>query len=126
MLTCLIPQVTVPISLYVSIEIVKVAQVFFINLDRDIYYAPSDTPIQCRALNITEDLGQIQYLMSDKTGTLTENDMVFRCCTINGKNYPHGLDGELNQIRQQVTCAMICSLQTISQSKLMPKTCMFH
>ena len=86
----------------------KVAQVFFINLDRDMYYAPSDTPIQCRALNITEDLGQIQYLMSDKTGTLTENDMVFRCCTINGKNYPHGLNGEL--IRHQVNRAMICFL----------------
>ena len=87
-------QVIVPISLYVSMEIVKVAQVFFINNDLELYYPPWDTPLKCRALNITEDLGQVQFLLSDKTGTLTENDMVFRCCTIRGKNYPHGLEGE--------------------------------
>jgi magnesium-transporting ATPase (P-type) len=55
------------------------------------YYAPTDTPFQCRALNISEDLGQIQYVFSDKTGTLTENQMVFRCCSIDGTNYPHTL-----------------------------------
>lgn len=40
-----------------------------------------------RALNIPEELGQIQYVMSDKTGTLTENQMVFRRCSIEGKDY---------------------------------------
>ncbi|XP_066135901.1 phospholipid-transporting ATPase VD [Saccopteryx bilineata] len=82
-------QVLIPISLYVSIEIVKLGQIYFIQSDMDFYNEKMDSTIQCRALNITEDLGQIQYLFSDKTGTLTENKMVFRRCSVAGFDYCH-------------------------------------
>uniref|UniRef100_A0A8C1PVL1 Phospholipid-transporting ATPase n=1 Tax=Cyprinus carpio TaxID=7962 RepID=A0A8C1PVL1_CYPCA len=82
-------QVLIPISLYVSIEIVKLGQIYFIQNDLDLYNPVLDTGVQCRALNITEDLGQIQFLFSDKTGTLTENRMLFRRCTVAGTEYPH-------------------------------------
>ncbi|XP_056664495.1 phospholipid-transporting ATPase VA [Monodelphis domestica] len=82
-------QVLIPISLYVSIEIVKICQVFFIHQDKELYDEETDSKLQCRALNITEDLGQIQYIFSDKTGTLTENKMVFRRCTVSGIEYSH-------------------------------------
>uniref|UniRef100_F7GIK3 Phospholipid-transporting ATPase n=1 Tax=Monodelphis domestica TaxID=13616 RepID=F7GIK3_MONDO len=82
-------QILIPISLYVSIELVKLGQVFFLHNDIDLYDEETDLSIQCRALNITEDLGQIQYIFSDKTGTLTENKMVFRRCTIMGNEFSH-------------------------------------
>ena len=79
----------IPISLYVSMEVVKLFQVYFISNDLELYYAEMDQPILCRALNINEDLGQIKYVFSDKTGTLTENKMVFKRCTIGGRNFDH-------------------------------------
>ncbi|ETE59383.1 putative phospholipid-transporting ATPase VB, partial [Ophiophagus hannah] len=87
-------QILIPISLYISIELVKLGQVFLIHNDIDLYNEEQDLPIQCRALNITEDLGQVQYVFSDKTGTLTENKMVFRRCTINGKEFSHQENGK--------------------------------
>ena len=75
----IILQVLIPISLYVSLEFVKMCQIYFITQDVDLYYEESDQPMVCRALNISEDLGQVEMVFSDKTGTLTENQMIFRC-----------------------------------------------
>ena len=80
-------QVMIPLSLYVTIEVIKLGQVYFITNDLDLYHAPTDSRVQCRALNITEDLGQVEVVFSDKTGTLTENQMVFKRCTIGGVDY---------------------------------------
>ncbi|KAM9066131.1 phospholipid-transporting ATPase VB isoform 2-T2 [Sarcophilus harrisii] len=95
-------QILIPISLYVSIELVKLGQVFFLHNDIDLYDEEADLSIQCRAFNITEDLGQIQYIFSDKTGTLTENKMVFRRCTIMGNEFSHQENAKRLETQKEV------------------------
>lgn len=80
-------QTMIPISLYISMELVRVGQAYFMVRDAEMYHTESSTKFQCRALNINEDLGQIKYVFSDKTGTLTENKMEFRNASIFGQNY---------------------------------------
>ena len=77
----------VPISLFVTIELVKYYQAFLINNDLDIYYPDTDTPAICRTSSLVEELGQIEYIFSDKTGTLTCNMMEYRQCSIDGIQY---------------------------------------
>lgn len=77
----------VPISLFVTIEIVKYYHAFLINSDLDIYYDRTDTAAICRTSSLVEELGQIEYIFSDKTGTLTCNMMEFRQCSIGGLQY---------------------------------------
>lgn len=80
-------QNLVPISLYISLEIIRLLQAFFIYSDTYMYYDKIDYPCTPKSWNISDDLGQIEYVFSDKTGTLTQNLMEFKKCTINGVPY---------------------------------------
>ncbi|KAM3415258.1 Phospholipid-transporting ATPase [Cercospora zeina] len=80
-------QNLVPISLYISLEIVRSVQAFFIYSDTFMYYEKLDYPCTPKSWNISDDLGQIEYIFSDKTGTLTQNVMEFKKCTVNGVPY---------------------------------------
>ncbi len=68
----------IPISLYVTVEMVNYMQAFFVDSDSAMYDPISDTPAKARTSNINQDLGQIEYVFSDKTGTLTRNIMEFK------------------------------------------------
>ncbi|KAK1278519.1 Phospholipid-transporting ATPase 1 [Acorus gramineus] len=83
-------QIMIPISLYISMELVRLGQAYFMIRDARMYDEISNSRFQCRALNINEDLGQIKYVFSDKTGTLTENKMEFRCASVQGVDYSGG------------------------------------
>ncbi|XP_042480914.1 probable phospholipid-transporting ATPase 4 isoform X1 [Macadamia integrifolia] len=77
----------IPISLYVSIEVVKVLQAMFINQDLHMYDEESGNPALARTSNLNEELGQVDTILSDKTGTLTCNQMDFLKCSIAGVSY---------------------------------------
>uniref|UniRef100_A0A3Q2TU48 Phospholipid-transporting ATPase n=1 Tax=Fundulus heteroclitus TaxID=8078 RepID=A0A3Q2TU48_FUNHE len=83
----IILNTVVPISLYVSVEIIRLGNSFYIDWDRKMYHSRSDTPAEARTTTLNEELGQIKYVFSDKTGTLTQNIMIFNKCSINGKSY---------------------------------------
>lgn len=94
-------QSLVPISLYISIEIIKTAQAFFIYSDVNMYYRKLDYPCTPKSWNISDDLGQIEYIFSDKTGTLTQNVMEFKKCTINGISYGRAYTEALAGLRKR-------------------------
>lgn len=81
----------IPLSLYVSLEIVKIGQVLLLS-DFDMYDLKTDTPMVANTTTILEDLGQVSYVFTDKTGTLTENLMKFRKMSVAGTAWLHDMD----------------------------------
>ncbi|XP_076039881.1 ATPase phospholipid transporting 8A1 isoform X2 [Oratosquilla oratoria] len=77
----------IPISLQVSLEVVRFIQAGFINNDYNMHYEEQDIWAMARTSNLNEELGMVKYVMSDKTGTLTCNIMEFKRCTIGGTVY---------------------------------------
>ncbi|CAG8534453.1 2443_t:CDS:10 [Funneliformis mosseae] len=89
MASLIIFQNIIPISLYISIEFVKLWQAYFIYNDLQMWDDDSQTAAvpKSASWNLSDDLGQIEYIFSDKTGTLTRNIMEFRQCSIDDKVY---------------------------------------
>ncbi len=90
----LLMNTLLPISLIVSLEIVKVIQSYFIVNDVRIYSQERDRKAKVSSTSIIEELGQINYIFSDKTGTLTRNVMEFKLMHVGGKLYGNPEDLE--------------------------------
>lgn len=60
-----------------SVEIIRMGNSMLINWDTKMYYEAKDDPAKARSTALNEELGQIEYIFSDKTGTLTQ---VMSCC----------------------------------------------
>jgi phospholipid-transporting ATPase len=82
----------IPISLMVTMEVVKFVLSYLIENDLDIYYDTTNTPAAARSSSLIEELGQVKFVFSDKTGTLTCNEMQFRQVSIGGLFYADQVD----------------------------------
>ncbi|KAK2084351.1 Phospholipid-transporting ATPase ID [Saguinus oedipus] len=70
-----------------SVEVIRLGHSYFINWDKKMFCMKKRTPAEARTTTLNEELGQVEYIFSDKTGTLTQNIMVFNKCSIDGRSY---------------------------------------
>ncbi len=93
----------IPISLYVTMEVVKTVMKKFIDNDYAMYHAVTNTAAEARTANLHEELGQVEYVFSDKTGTLTSNEMELMKCCVNGSVWGDGKPIGIHETSEKVT-----------------------
>jgi len=70
------------------------AQSYFIKNDKEMYYEDLEFPAGVRSTNLCQEIGQVKYVFSDKTGTLTQNVMELKKVSIKGEVYGKMIEGQ--------------------------------
>ncbi|CAJ1343323.1 unnamed protein product [Effrenium voratum] len=127
----------VPISLYVSFELLKLVLGRFIDMDAQMVDPISGQGATTRTADLVEEMGQIDFVFSDKTGTLTANEMRFARCALGRQSFgsfiqdPSGgpvpgllaakeaLKSDASERREEVlwffTCLAVCHTVQVSE-----------
>uniref|UniRef100_A0A7M4ET54 Phospholipid-transporting ATPase n=1 Tax=Crocodylus porosus TaxID=8502 RepID=A0A7M4ET54_CROPO len=97
----------IPVSMYVTVEMQKFLGSFFISWDKEMYDEEIKEGALVNTSDLNEELGQVEYVFTDKTGTLTENSMEFIECCIDGHKYKESIsevDGPLKYYGKAEKC----------------------
>ncbi|XP_061081830.1 phospholipid-transporting ATPase IH isoform X2 [Conger conger] len=82
----------IPVSMYVTVEMQKFLGSYFITWDEEMFDEELGEGALVNTSDLNEELGQVEYVFTDKTGTLTENNMEFIECCVDGHIYvPHAI-----------------------------------
>ncbi|KAM7365290.1 hypothetical protein PAMP_016233 [Pampus punctatissimus] len=82
----------IPVSMYVTVEMQKFLGSYFIMWDDEMFDEELGERAVVNTSDLNEELGQVEYVFTDKTGTLTENNMEFIECCVDGHVYvPHAI-----------------------------------
>ena len=90
----------VPISLLVTMETIKFFQAMFMEWDIDMFDRETSIGCKVQSSTLNEELGQIKYIFSDKTGTLTKNYMKYKMMSIGDNIYGNYNKSKKNKIKE--------------------------
>lgn len=112
----------IPLSLYVGLEAIKLGQMSLISGDLEMYHVETNAPAGVNTTNNLDDLGQISYVFSDKTGTLTENIMKLRMVSIAGTSWLHNMDTDARTSGDVATTSDLTTTEMLEYILSRPNT----
>ena len=122
----LIYNTFIPISIIISNAFCKILQTIYLQQFSPEYKEDKDDKIKCFSTGLLDELGNVKYIFSDKTGTLTKNEMVFRGCSIYTQLFDDSSNNNNDSMTDSFYAQSFLNLQYPNTSALSRKNISFN